>query len=100
VNDGPLTIGEIIGKIEARGEIPPKMLLVSSTTDYYSLRASLGRTGESGTADQLLPSNVRMYDIAGGSHVVVPQAPTCTLQPGRLDWAPYRGPWCCASMPG
>lgn len=88
VNDGPLTIGEIIGKVEARGEIPPKMLLVSSTTDYYSLRASLGRTGESGTADQLLPSNVRMYDIAGGSHVVVPQAPTCTLQPGRLDWAP------------
>ena len=88
VNDGPLTVGEIIGKVEARGEIPPKMLLVSSTTDYYSLRASLGRTGESGTADQPLPGNVRMYDIAGGSHVVVPQAPTCTLPPGRLDWAP------------
>jgi hypothetical protein len=29
-----------------------------------------------------------MYDIAGGSHVVVPKAPTCTLPPGRLDWAP------------
>ena len=88
VNDGPLTIGEIIAKVEARGEVPPKMLLVSSTTDYYSLRASLGRTGASGTADQPLPANVRMYDIAGGSHVVVPQAPTCTLPPGRLDWAP------------
>jgi hypothetical protein len=88
VNDGPLTIGEIIAKVEARGEVPPKMLLVSSTTDYYSLRASLGRTGESGTADRPLPANVRMYDIAGGSHVVVPQAPTCTLPPGRLDWAP------------
>lgn len=88
VNDGPLTIGEIIGKVEARGEIPPKMLLVSSTTDYYSLRASLGRTGDSGTVDQPLPGNVRMYDIAGGSHVVVPRAPSCTLEPGRLDWAP------------
>jgi hypothetical protein len=88
VNDGPLTIGEIIAKVEVRGEVPPKMLLVSSTTDYYSLRASLGRTGESGTADRPLPANVRMYDIAGGSHVVVPQAPTCTLPPGRLDWAP------------
>ena len=88
VNDGPLTIGEIITKVQARGEVPPKMLLVSSTTDYYSLRASLGRTGASGTTDQPLPDNVRMYDIAGGSHVLVPQAPRCTLPPGRLDWAP------------
>jgi len=88
VNDGPLTIGEIVAKVEARGEVPPKMLLVSSTTDFYSLRASLGRTGASGTADQPLPGNVRMYDIAGASHVVVPRAPACTLSPGRLDWAP------------
>lgn len=88
VNDGPLTIGEIIAKVEARGEIPPKMLLVSSTTDFYSLRASLGRTGASGTADQPLPANVRMYEVAGGSHVRVPKAPTCTLPPGRLDWTP------------
>ena len=88
VNDGPLTIGEIIAKVQARGEVPPKMLMLSSTTDYYSLRASLGRTGASGTADQPLPANVRMYDIAGGSHVLVPQAPKCTLPPGRLDWAP------------
>ena len=88
VNDGPLTIGEIVGKVEARGEVPPKMLLVSSTTDYYSLRASLGRTGASGTADRPLPNNVRMYDIAGGSHVRVPKSPTCKLPPGRLDWTP------------
>jgi hypothetical protein len=88
VNDGPLTIGEIVARVEARGEVPPKMLLVSSTTDYYSLRASLGRTGATGTADQPLPENVRMYDIAGGSHVVVSNAPDCTLPPARLDWAP------------
>ena len=88
VNDGPLTIGEIVTKVEARGEIPPKMLLINSTTDYYSLRASLGRTGASGTEDQPLPANVRMYDIAGGSHVAVLQSSTCTLPVGRLDWAP------------
>jgi Alpha/beta hydrolase domain len=88
VNDGPLTIGEIIARVEARDEVPPKMLLLSSTTDYYSLRASLGRTGESGTADRPLPANVRMYDIAGASHLIVPQAPACNLPPGRLDWAP------------
>jgi len=88
VNDGPLTIGEITAKVEARGEVPPRMILVSSTTDYYSLRASLGRTGASGTADQPLPANVRMYDIAGGPHIPAPKAPACTLTPGRLDWSP------------
>jgi hypothetical protein len=88
VNDGPLTIGEIIAKVEARGEVPPKMLMVSSTTDFYSLRASLGRTGASGTADQPLPANVRMYDVAGAPHVIVSKAPSCTMPPGRLDWSP------------
>jgi hypothetical protein len=29
-----------------------------------------------------------MYDIAGGPHVRVPEAATCTLPPGRLDWTP------------
>src|SRR5580704_3055163 len=88
VNEDPLTIGEIIARVESRGEVPPKMILISSTTDYYSLRASLGRTGASGSADLPLPANVRMYDIAGGSHVRVPKAPACTLPPNRLDWTP------------
>ncbi len=89
VNDGPLTIGEIIAKVEARGEIPPKMILVSSTTDYYSLRASLGRTGASGTADKPIPRNVRMYDVAGAPHVVLPKSPReCKMHSGTLDWAP------------
>src|ERR1700761_9508108 len=88
VNDGPLTIGEIIAIVEKRGEVPPRMMLVSSTTDFYSLRASLGRTGASGTSDQPLPANVRMYDIAGAPHAIVTKAPTCTMPPGRLDWAP------------
>ena len=88
VNDGPLTIGEIVTKVEARGEIPPKMLLLNSTVDYASLRASLGRTGAHGTTDLPLPANVRMYDVAGASHVTVVKAEACKLPPGRLDWAP------------
>ncbi len=88
VNDGPLTIGDIIARVTARGEVPPKMLLLNSTVDYLSLRASLGRTGAHGTADLPLPENVRMYDVAGASHVTVERAPGCRLPPGRLDWAP------------
>ena len=88
VNDGPLTIGEIVARVEARGEVPPRMMLLNSTLDYLSLRASLGRTGASGTADLPLPPDVRMYDVAGASHVTVRRADDCTLPPNRLDWAP------------
>jgi hypothetical protein len=88
VHDGVLTIGEIIAKVQARGEIPPKMLMINSTVDYFSIRASLGRTGAKGTADLPLPGNVRMYDIAGGAHATVAKAPSCKLAPGRLDWTP------------
>ncbi len=88
VNDGPLTIGEIVAKVQARGEVAPRMLLLNSTVDYASLRASLGRTGAHGTADLPLPPNVRMYDVAGASHVTVVKADGCALPPGRLDWAP------------
>jgi len=88
VNEGPFTIGEIVAAVEKRGEVPPRIVMVSSTTDYLSLRASLGRTGSAGTADQPLPANVRMYDVAGASHVVLPSAPACSLPLERLDWTP------------
>jgi hypothetical protein len=88
VNDGLLTIAEITDKVRARGEVPPKMMMLNSTIDYASLRASLGRTGAHGTTDLPLPDNVRMYDVAGASHVTVASAPECRLPPNRLDWAP------------
>ena len=88
VNEGPLTIGEIIARVEARGETPPKIILFNTLTDYLSLRASLSRTGAEGTADQPIPANVRVYDIAGSTHVITAQARGCKLAPGRLDWAP------------
>ena len=89
VHDGLLTIGEITAQVVARGEVAPKMMLITTSTDYYSLRASLGRTGAEGQADQTLPLNVRMYDIAGSSHVLIPlKPPYCTLSQGVLDWTP------------
>jgi hypothetical protein len=33
------------------------MFVQNSTTDYYSIRSSLQRTGASGTADLALPPN-------------------------------------------
>ena len=89
VHDGLLTIGEITAQVVARGEVAPKMILITTSTDYYSLRASLGRTGAQGEVDQALPDNVRMYDIAGSSHVLIPHKPPyCTLSQGVLDWTP------------
>jgi len=89
VNEEPLTIADLLARVEARGEAAPKMIFVNSTTDYYGIRASLARTGASGTREHALPANVRDYDIAGASHVRVPKAPAaCTMPAGRLDWTP------------
>jgi hypothetical protein len=63
------------------------MLMINSTTDYFSLRASLSRTGAEGTAEQPFPDNVRVYDIAGASHVVLRKT-NCELPPAKLDWSP------------
>src|SRR5476651_1147933 len=88
VHEGPFTIGEIMATVEKRGEVPPRIVMISSTTDFLSLRASLGRTGGAGTDEQAIPANVRMYDIAGASHAVSRRAPNCTLPLARLDWVP------------
>jgi hypothetical protein len=88
VHEGPFTIGEIMAAVEKRGEVPPRIVMISSTTDFLSLRASLGRTGGAGTDEQAIPANVRMYDIAGASHAVSRRAPNCTLPLARLDWVP------------
>ena len=87
VNEEVLTIGDVIKRVKARSEIPPRMILINSTTDYFSNRASLSRTGAEGTAEQPIPGNVRIYDIAGASHVVAPKV-DCQLPPGKLDWSP------------
>jgi hypothetical protein len=87
VNEEVFTIGDVIKHVKARGENPPRMILIDTTTDYFSLRASLSRTGPVGTTEQPIPENVRIYEIAGASHLVVPKA-NCQLPPGKLDWSP------------
>ena len=87
-HEEPLAIADLIARVQARGEAVPKIIFVTSTTDYHSLRASLGRTGPTGTADRALPAGVRVYDVAGASHVLVGSAPNCTSTPGQLDWTP------------
>jgi hypothetical protein len=87
VNEEVLTIGDVIKRVRARGETPPRIIMISSTTDYLSLRASLSRTGASGTKEEPIPEMVRVYDIAGASHVVVRKA-NCELPMARLDGSP------------
>jgi hypothetical protein len=87
VHGAVLTIGDVIKHAKERGEQPPLILMLSSTTDFYSLRASLGRTGGDGTSEVPIPANVRMYDIAGASHAILPKM-KCELPYARLDWSP------------
>jgi Alpha/beta hydrolase domain len=87
VHEDVLTIGDIIKPVRARGEDPPLIIMINSTTDYFSLRASLARTGAEGTTELPFPDNVRVYDLAGASHVVLRKA-NCELPPARLDWSP------------
>jgi hypothetical protein len=87
VHEDVLTIGDVIKRVETRGETPPRIIMINSTTDYFSLRASLARTGAEGTTELPFPDNVRVYDIAGASHVVLREV-SCELPPARLDWSP------------
>lgn len=85
----PTSMSEVLGRISARGEALPRMIFLNTSTDYYSLRASLGRTGTAGTTDTTFPPQIRVYDIAGAAHAITARAPQeCTLAPGRLDWVP------------
>ncbi len=63
------------------------MLVTNMTTDYFSIRASLARTGPGGTEDVAIPANVRVYDVAGASHERS-LAPGCEKQRDTLDWSP------------
>jgi hypothetical protein len=87
VHEDVLTIGEIIKRVKARHETPPRMIMINSTSDYFSLRASLARTGAEGTTELPFPDDVRVYDVAGASHVILQKA-NCELPLARLDWSP------------
>jgi hypothetical protein len=85
----PFTYEDIVGRMVKHGEVPPKMVVTHMTTDYLGdVGASLSRTGSRGTDSALIPSNVRMYDVAGASHVRLLDGTGCELPPGQLDWFP------------
>ena len=87
VTEEPLSYADIMARVTRRGETPPRMLVTNMTTDYWSIRASLMRTSAKGTTDLPVPANIRLYDVAGGSHGRADKQ-TCDFPPGRLDFFP------------
>jgi hypothetical protein len=87
VHEEPFTYEDIVGRMTKRGEIPPKIAVTNMTTDYFSIRASLARTGSRGTKEAPIPANVRIYDVAGASHGRS-REPGCEMPRGELDWSP------------
>jgi hypothetical protein len=85
-NEEPFTYEDIVGRMIKRGELPPKIVVTNMSTDYFSIRASLARTGSRGTIEAPIPANVRVYDVSGASHVRDAQG--CELPQGELDWSP------------
>jgi hypothetical protein len=88
VHEPPFTYQEIVAAAQRRGEPLPRIIVTNAANDYHALRASLARTGAEDTADAPIPENVRIYDIAGGSHVLWAERPGCGDPRGRLDWHP------------
>lgn len=88
INEEPLALGELVEQSNSRADILPRMVFVNTATDYFSLRASLARTGGAGGQDKPVPANVRIYDIAGASHVLIGGASQCNYPYAILDWHP------------
>jgi len=91
VQEAPFTYEQIVAAMRSRNEPLPKIVVTSMTTDYLSLRASLARTGAEGASiDAPIPSNVRIYDVAGASHSLNTAAthPNCKLPLARIDYRP------------
>jgi hypothetical protein len=88
VNEEPIAISDIIDQTSKRGEVAPRIIFVNTTTDYFSIRSSLGRTGSSGTQEKRFPETVRAYDIAGASHALISGKADCKYPFAILDWHP------------
>lgn len=87
VTEEPLTYAAIVERVTRRGQVPPRLVVTNAVTDYYSIRASLSRTGAAGTVDLPQPDTVRIYDIAGASHARSARQ-TCEFSPAQLDYSP------------
>lgn len=56
----------------ARSHSCPKIMNTAGTPDYWQLRTSLVTTKPDGSADGVLPENVRVYFLPGLGHSMVP----------------------------
>ena len=88
VNEEPLALGDLVKEANARADGMPRMVFVNTTTDYFSLRASLARSGGTGAQDKPFPENLRAYDIAGASHALISGPSACNYPYAILDWHP------------
>jgi hypothetical protein len=88
IHEPPFTWPEIVGTAVARGEVAPKIFVTNAASDYYSLRASFARTGDRSPMDRPVPDELRIYDIAGGSHVLWSNKDGCSHPRGIVDWHP------------
>jgi hypothetical protein len=83
----PFTYAEVLAPLRERGETPPKIIATNVEADYFRRRLSLVRTGANGYTEQPIPESVRMWDIAGGSHGIIPTQ-DCDMPRSNLDWHP------------
>jgi hypothetical protein len=83
----PLAWRDIVARAQARAEPLPKIAVTNMGQDYLALRTSLSRTGAKGSADLPIPANVRIWDVAGAPHGLMPVA-ECERPPGELDFRP------------
>jgi hypothetical protein len=83
----PFTYAEVVAPLAARGETAPKIIATNVEADYFRRRLSLVRTGAGGTTEQPIPPSVRMWDVGGGSHGIIPTQ-DCDMPRSNLDWHP------------
>jgi alpha/beta hydrolase family protein len=83
----PFTYAEVLAPLAGRGETPPKIIATNVEADYFRRRLSLVRTGANGITEQPIPPSVRMWDVGGGSHGIIPMQ-DCDMPRSNLDWHP------------
>jgi hypothetical protein len=70
----------------------PKIMHVLSSSEYWNQRASLALTEMDGQYDAWIPSNVRIYHVAGTQHTPAASPPTkgiCQQLMNPNDWTPH-----------
>jgi hypothetical protein len=76
--------GDTLARARAQGSMP-KMIFTQTSTEYWTRAASLLHTDVEGKKDIALPSNVRIYLVAGAQHLGGgPHTPGTCQQPRNV----------------